>query len=328
MNLVRLITRGSIVLALTSISEPASGQRQQYIARCLAIQDIDQRVDCLEGVGTAATATPQPLPPPRSSRDSPSFDCRTATHSIERAICGDATLSDFDARMGQQYQQALRLRKPNETQSLVDQQRSWIQQRNTACGAVAGNVVWSCVLDMTKQRIAALSLAPQSIEAAPVPQSTSLPQAAAQIAPKIQVVPSPSQPSAAQVTPAPQPVANPKAPVKETASEGANPLLVIIFMIGAIIGGILVFKSVQRRARRQRLVARFGEQIADMIIAHNFWLGMTEEQLKESRGPPVDRDYEVKKSITKETWKYGQTGKNRFELRIYLENGFVTGWKN
>ncbi|WP_442868860.1 lysozyme inhibitor LprI family protein [Bradyrhizobium sp. CCBAU 53380] len=56
----------------------------------------------------------------------PSFDCRRAPHSIERAICGDTTLSEWDARMGQQYHQALRTRTPAETQSLTDQQRSWI----------------------------------------------------------------------------------------------------------------------------------------------------------------------------------------------------------
>ncbi|MDA9474740.1 hypothetical protein XI03_09545 [Bradyrhizobium sp. CCBAU 65884] len=103
--------------------------------------------------------------------------------------------------------------------------------------------------------------------------------------------------------------------------------MVILFVVGAIIGGIAVLNNVRRRARRQRLVAKYGEQIADMIIARQVWQGMTEEQLVEAWGAPVDRDYEVKKAKTKETWKYGQTGKNRFSNRVYLEDGIVIGWK-
>jgi hypothetical protein len=99
-------------------------------------------------------------------------------------------------------------------------------------------------------------------------------------------------------------------------------------VIGAVLGGKAVFDSVQRRARRQRLVAKYGEKIADMIISAQVWQGMTEEQLVESWGTPVDKDYEIKKTKTKETWKYGQTGKNRFSNRVYLEDGVVIGWSN
>jgi hypothetical protein len=54
---------------------------------------------------------------------------------------------------------------------------------------------------------------------------------------------------------------------------------------------------------------------------------MTEDQLLESWGGPADRDYEIRKSKTKETWKYGQIGRNRFTSRVFLENGAVIGWK-
>jgi hypothetical protein len=54
---------------------------------------------------------------------------------------------------------------------------------------------------------------------------------------------------------------------------------------------------------------------------------MTVEQLVKSWGSPVDIDCEIVKTRKKETWKYGQTGKNRFANRIYLENGIVIGWK-
>jgi uncharacterized protein len=251
-----------------------------------------------------------------------------ATASIERAICGDATLSEWDLRMGQQYQQALRLRKGADRQALIESQRSWVQQRNTGCGAAAGNAVWTCVLEATKQRIASLSEAPP-LSLDPMPTASPLPQAPVQ--PRTHNVPTTSSPSN---TPRATEPSSPKTNATAESSSGPNPLLILIFVIGAIAGGIAVYNNIRRReeeqrraAERQRLVAKYGAEIADRILARIVWQGMTEEQLLESRGDPADKDYEVRKSVSKETWKYGQTGKNRFSNRIFLENGIVTGWK-
>jgi hypothetical protein len=84
--------------------------------------------------------------------------------------------------------------------------------------------------------------------------------------------------------------------------------------VGAVIGAIVVFNNIRRREEERRL-------------AHSIWQGMTDEQLLESWGGPADKDYEIKKATTKETWKYGQTGRNRFSNRVFLENGVVIGWK-
>jgi uncharacterized protein len=256
-----------------------------------------------------------------------SFDCRAATLSIERAICGDPTLSEWDARMGQQYQQALRGRRSTETQALIDQQRLWIQHRNAACGVVPGNALWSCLLDMTKQRLAALAAVPP-VSAMPQqpPSPPPPPPTYVQAPPKTQNAPSQGPPSNAQTASTPQTAPASIAP-STTASDGSGLLLVILFVVAAVVGAVFVVNSIARRERRQRLVAKYGEQVAEMIIAHQIWQGMTEEQLVESLGAPVDRDYEVKKTRTKETWKYGQTGRNRFSNRVYLENGVVIGWK-
>jgi 16S rRNA C1402 N4-methylase RsmH len=83
----------------------------------------------------------------------------------------------------------------------------------------------------------------------------------------------------------------------------------------------------QREAEWQRLVGKYGEEIAARIAARNVWQGMTVEQLIESWGSPADIAREIVKARKKETWKYVQTGKNRFANRIYLENGIVIGWK-
>ena len=307
------------------VAVPASAQESSRIARCVAIQDINERIDCLEGRNDPDPLAQNPNRP-RPSQSGPSYDCRMATTSIERAICGDPTLSEWDLRMGQQYQQALRLRKGPDSQALIASQRSWIQQRNAVCGGVAGTAVWSCVLDMTKQRIAALSEAPASVDPTPVASPSPLPQPRVQNAPLVVAPPvaqrGPDTSTASKPTAVPQP------------SSGINPLLVGIFIVGAVIGAIVVLNNIRRReeerrraAERQRLVDKYGDEIADRILAHTIWQGMTEEQLLESWGAPADRDREIRKTTTKETWKYRQTGRNRFSNRVFLENGVVIGWK-
>jgi uncharacterized protein YecT (DUF1311 family) len=320
---------GGVSLAISAsltLVAPATAQNTARVARCVAIQDVDERIDCLEGKSSPPDQRGPAPGIPRAAEAGPSYDCRMATASVERAICGDTELSGWDQRMSQQYQQALRLRRGPDYQSLVDSQRSWIQQRNSACAVVAGNAVWSCVLEMTKQRIAFLSQAPPLTVPTPAPlplaQSTPRPQAVPSVAPPAAVQKSSGVTTTANPSPAPEP------------SSGPNPLFVVIFIVGAIIGVIVVYNNIKRReeerrraAERQRLIAKYGAEIADRILAQVVWQGMTEEQLLESRGSPADKDYEVRKSITKETWKYGQTGKNRFSNRIFLENGIVTGWK-
>lgn len=315
------------ILTYIALACSAAAQDAGRISRCVTIQDVDQRIECLEGRSSAPDVGAPTPGLPRAPQLGPSYDCRMATASIERAICGDATLSEWDLRMGQQYQQALRLRKGPDRQALIESQRSWIQQRNTGCGAAAGNAVWTCVLEATKQRLATLSEAPPS-NFDPTPTASPSPQIP--VRPQSQNVPAPSSSSAPRAT---EP-SSPKSNAATESSSGTNPLLTLIFIVGAIAGAIAVYNNIQRReeerrraAERQRLVAKYGAEIADRILARIVWQGMTVEQLLESRGDPADKDYEVRKSVTKETWKYGQTGKNRFSNRIFLENGIVTGWK-
>jgi membrane protein implicated in regulation of membrane protease activity len=85
-------------------------------------------------------------------------------------------------------------------------------------------------------------------------------------------------------------------------------------------------KRQRESERRADLVARFGEDTAARILAGEMWLAQTAEQLRESLGEPVDVDQKVMKTKTREVWKYDQTGANRFNLRVTLENGLVTEW--
>ncbi|WP_354101342.1 lysozyme inhibitor LprI family protein [Bradyrhizobium sp. RT5a] len=69
---------------------------------------------------------------------------------MDRAICGDVTLAQWDAFMGRTYQQALRISK--DRQALLESQRNWLTQRETTCSSVTGNLTWSCILDATRSR--------------------------------------------------------------------------------------------------------------------------------------------------------------------------------
>jgi uncharacterized protein len=320
----RLVGVGLSSLIATSF--PAATQ-DRNVARCLSITDVNERIDCLESGGAAPNSATSPTPSVRSSKQlhaGPSFDCRAANSSIERAICADVILSEWDLRMGQQYQHALRNRKDGETQPIVESQRAWLLQRNSRCGGVADTAVWACLLEITKQRVDVLTkLAAVAHETVPATQS----QTETQTAPK-------SPPGQVSNTPSLNPAVSPTPPTSKSgpspnsSSEGSNSFLVILFILGAAIGGIAVIRNINRRNRRQRLIAIYGEQATDRILARQVWQGMTDEQLIESWGLPADKDTEIKRTTTKETWKYGQTGKNRFNNRVYLESGIVIGWKN
>lgn len=79
--------------------------------------------------------------------------------------------------------------------------------------------------------------------------------------------------------------------------------------------------------RRDGLVARFGEEVTERILRQEVWIGATDEELRESIGAPDDVDERVMKRKTRHVYKYCETGKNRYALRVTLEEGVVTGWE-
>jgi hypothetical protein len=83
------------------------------------------------------------------------------------------------------------------------------------------------------------------------------------------------------------------------------------------------------RERYMQLMRKYNDQqVVEAIMQNRVWQGMSDEQLIDSRGAPEDKDQTVYKTKTKETWKYGRIGRNRFQERIYVENGTVVGWKD
>jgi hypothetical protein len=110
-----------------------------------------------------------------------------------------------------------------------------------------------------------------------------------------------------------------------TSAGGGGGLMALIILIGV---AWIAFVLAQRTRRRRALIAKYGEQNAARILARQVWQGMSEDQLIASWGSPADISAEIKRTKSNETWKYNRTGKNRFRNRVYLENGFVIGWKD
>lgn len=66
--------------------------------------------------------------------------------------------------------------------------------------------------------------------------------------------------------------------------------------------------------------------VVEKIVTGTIWQGQSPEQLIDSLGKPHDTDEKVLKTKRKEIWKYQHEGRNRYKLRITLENDEVVGW--
>jgi uncharacterized protein YecT (DUF1311 family) len=310
-----ILISACVIVGTIAVSSVPGKTQNRDIRGCLSIADIDERVECLEGRAPASVGPTRPNLELRGQpqRVSPSFDCRLARSSIERAICSDNELAGWDSRMGQAFQQALSAQQ--DPRGLLESQRRWIKQRDRTCGATP-QIPFSCLLKMTQDRTTALSqLATGAAEAtvqSPIPQTD--------------VDLSPPQPATAELQP-PRPAVRLKAAQSSTESDGPGPLIVLLGIGLALWLGSKALSAIRYKQRRRNLVAKYGEETADKILAHKVWQGMTNEQLLESWGKPVGIGNEVRHRKTKQTWKYNQTGKNRFAGRVYLENDVVVGWK-
>lgn len=86
--------------------------------------------------------------------DSPAFDCAKAHDgSIEKLICGDATLSSLDRKLAEVYQAATRKAVNEHPPTLKAEQIGWIRGRNDCWKSDDKR---SCVEAEYRQRIASL----------------------------------------------------------------------------------------------------------------------------------------------------------------------------
>ncbi len=102
-----------------------------------------------------------------------------------------------------------------------------------------------------------------------------------------------------------------------------------LVVVLALPVGWLVWKRLRRAGRAARLLRMYNDPaLVQRLLDREFWVGQTAQQLRDSLGQPADTDESVTKTRTREVWKYGQTGKNRFNLRVTLDDGVVTGWED
>ena len=323
-----------LLLTLTS-GVAVSQDRSNSVRHCLSIVDVNERIECLE---TGSIPDPGSLATPHQAaraRTPPGYERRLARAATERTIHPDATLSQWDARAGQALQQAVRRSKDKG-------QRLWLVERNKRCGAPGNSTFAACSLEMTKQHVTAPSKGTTIVTAAATAASPSplpsIPTSTVGRAPTTIESSTPKRELVAAGT------AQPDSSAKTPAQEESSAIAVLFAAVGASLAfvALRVFRKIRRRqqlaaaqklfeqqrdAEWQRLVGKYGAEIAARIVAHKVWQGMTVEQLVKSWGSPADIACEIVKTRKKETWKYVQTGKNRFANRIYLENGIVIGWK-
>jgi hypothetical protein len=100
--------------------------------------------------------------------------------------------------------------------------------------------------------------------------------------------------------------------------------------IAAIVGIVILVAVVRAAARKKRvsyLLAKYNNaQIVDRIMRKTIWVGQTCDQLIDCLGRPMDVDEKVFKTKRREIWKYAHRGRNRYGLRITVEDGAVAGW--
>lgn len=98
------------------------------------------------------------------------------------------------------------------------------------------------------------------------------------------------------------------------------PVIAIVVVIVAVVG----YKRWQRQKRIEYLLDKYGDEAAvDRIMRRILWQGETAQMLVDSLGNPLNVDRKVMATRKREVWKYNQTGRGRYALRITLDNDVV-----
>ena len=86
--------------------------------------------------------------------DSPSFDCKKASSSVEKAICGDPKLMELDVDLAASYKRARSESSEKRSKWIVSSQREWLKERNNC--PLQG--MQGCLVGRYTDRLAALEL--------------------------------------------------------------------------------------------------------------------------------------------------------------------------
>lgn len=74
-------------------------------------------------------------------------------------------------------------------------------------------------------------------------------------------------------------------------------------------------------SHENQIINKYGLEIGRKIINQDFWIGMTGEQLKDSKGEPDKIEREILKTKTKETYIYGNKSSGDY---FVIENNLVS----
>lgn len=86
-----------------------------------------------------------------------SFDCRLARSDIEQAICSSRDLARLDRQLGEVYQDKLTWAEDAaKISALRQQQRAWLQMRDTSCRAARMSLV-ACLMPVYQKRLKELT---------------------------------------------------------------------------------------------------------------------------------------------------------------------------
>jgi hypothetical protein len=104
----------------------------------------------------------------------------------------------------------------------------------------------------------------------------------------------------------------------------ATPIVIIALVIVAFVW----FKYAQRKKRIEYLLDKYGdEDIVNRIMQGHYWEGQTAQQLRDSVGSPLSIDTKSMATRKRAVWKYRSRGRNRYGLRIILDDDVVIGWE-
>jgi hypothetical protein len=104
---------------------------------------------------------------------------------------------------------------------------------------------------------------------------------------------------------------------------------ILVVFLAALIAAYFFYIGRKRAARFSYLRAKYSdESVARAIMRHEFWEGQTREQLLDARGSPQAIDQVLLKTRKREVWKYQPVGKNRYRVRITLDDDVVVSYEN
>ncbi len=81
-----------------------------------------------------------------------SFPCSSASSEVEKYICGNSHLGEFDEEMGEVYKALLKLTPAKDKSAIIDGQRRWILRRNGDCLASDVTAPEDCLADRLERR--------------------------------------------------------------------------------------------------------------------------------------------------------------------------------